>query len=127
MLTIRTFSYPFRLGATSFPQEAETDEDAIKSSLIQIVTTGKRERVMRRGFGCDALAMVFENTNDLFRRRAEREIRSSIAEWEPRVRVNAVTIEVGDELTEPGRVRIIINYTIVLSGQTGTLVVVGVT
>lgn len=126
MLTIRTFSFPFRLGGTSFPQEAETDEDAIKSSLIQIVTTGKRERVMRRRFGCNALAMVFENTNDLFRRRAEREIRSAIAEWEPRVRVNAVVVEAGDELTEPGRVRITIDYTIVLSGNTDTVIVEGV-
>ncbi len=126
MLTIRTFSFPFRLGATSFPQEAETDDDAIKSSLIQIVTTGKGERVMRRAFGCNAFAMVFENTNELFRRRAESELRSSIAEWEPRVRVDAIVIEAGDELTEPGRVRVTIAYTNILSNKAGTVTVEGV-
>lgn len=126
MPTIRTFSFPFRSGGTSFPQQAETDADAIKSSLIQIVITGKGERVMRTGFGCDAFAMVFENTTDLFRRAAEREIRSSIAEWEQRVLVNDVIIEIGDELTEPGRVRITIDYTITLTGSTDTLTVDGV-
>ena len=126
MPTILTFSFPFRSGNTSFPQRAATDEDAIKSSLIQIVTTGKGERVMRSGFGCDAFAMVFENTDSLFRRKAEREIRSSVQQWEPRVRLNAVVIEAGDELNEPGRVRITLDYTIILSGIQGRVTVEGV-
>jgi phage baseplate assembly protein W len=126
MPTILTFSFPFRSGNTSFPQRADTDEEAIKSSLIQIVTTGKGERVMRSGFGCDAFAMVFENTDSLFRRKAEREIRSSVAQWEPRVRINAVIIEDGDEITEPGRVRITIDYSIVLSGDQDRVTIEGV-
>ena len=81
---------------------------------------------MRSGFGCDAFAMVFENTNSLFRRKAEREIRSAISQWEPRVRLNAVVIESGDELNEPGRVRIIIDYLIILSGEQGKVTVEGV-
>jgi phage baseplate assembly protein W len=126
MPTILTFSFPFRKGGSSFPQQSGTDEDAIKSSLVQIVTTGKGERVMRNGFGCDAFAMVFENNDALFRRKAEREIRSSVAEWEPRVRLSGVIVEAGDELTEPGRVRITIAYTIVLSGQPDSVTVEGV-
>ncbi len=126
MLTVRTFSFPFRLGGTSFPPEALTDDGAIQASLLPISTTGKNERVMRNGFGCDAFAMVFENNNALFRRNAEREVRSAIAEWEPRVRVTAVVVEAGDELTEPGRVRITIDYTNLLTGRTGTVTVVGV-
>lgn len=126
MQTIRTFSFPFRSGNTSFPQAVEDDEDAIKSSLIQIVTTGKNERVMRNGFGCQALAMVFENNNELFRRNAEREIRSSISTWEPRVRVNDVVVEPGDELTESGRVRITIDYTIILTGEPDRVTIEGV-
>jgi phage baseplate assembly protein W len=126
MPTILTFSFPFRSGNTSFPQSADTDEEAIKSSLIQIVTTGKGERVMRSEFGCDAFAMVFENTDSLFRRKAEREIRSSVAQWEPRVRINAVVIEDGDEITEPGRVRITIDYSIILSGDQDRVTIEGV-
>jgi phage baseplate assembly protein W len=126
MPTIFTFSFPFRSGDTSFPQRSDTDEDAIKSSLIQIVTTGKGERVMRGGFGCDAFAMVFENTDSLFRRKAEREIRSSVSRWEPRVRIDAVAVEAHDELNEPGRVRITIDYTIVLSGEQDKVTVEGV-
>ena len=126
MPTILTFSFPFRSGGTSFPQQAETDRDAIKSSLIQIVTTGKGERVMRRRFGCDAFAMVFESANEIFRRNAEREVRSSIVDWEPRVRLDAVTIEAGDDITEPGRVRITIAYTIIITGQQDTVIVDGV-
>jgi len=126
MLTIRTFSFPFRSGGTSFPQQAATDEEAIESSLIQIVTTGRNERVMRSSFGCDAFAMVFENTNELFRRSAERDIRAAITQWEPRVRIEGVIVEVGDELTEPGRVRITVQYTIVLSNTQDSLVVEGI-
>ena len=126
MLTIRTFSFPFRSGGTSFPQQSETDADAIKSSLIQIVTTGKGERVMRTGFGCDAFGWIFENNTALFRRAAERDVRSSISEWEPRVRVDAVVVEAGDELTEPGQVRITIDYTITLTGESDVLTVDGI-
>ena len=81
---------------------------------------------MRSGFGCNAFAMVFENTDTLFRRKAEREIRASIQQWEPRVRLNAVAIEAGDELNEPGRVRITIDYSIILSGEQDRVTVEGV-
>jgi len=126
MLTIRTISFPFRSGRTAFPQQAISDEDAIKSSLIQIVTTGRGERVMRSGFGCDALAMVFESNNSLFRRNAEREIRSAISTWEPRARVDAVVVEAGTALNEPGRVRITIDYTIILTNTPQKVTIEGV-
>lgn len=95
------------------------------SSVIQIITTGKNERIMRPTFGCDAFSFVFENDTDDFRRMVEREVRTSLAQFEPRIRVDAVTVESGDDITEPGQILITIYYTIIATQQPQAVSIVG--
>lgn len=121
--TIRTISFPFRKGDFAFPQVA-TDADAIRASIIQIITTTKGERVMRPDFGCNAFSYVFENNGSDFRINAEREVRQSIAKWERRVRVNSVNIS-SNEITEPGQILIDIVYTILSTGEVSSATVAG--
>lgn len=118
-----SFAFPFRRGPLSFPQVA-TDADAIKASVIQIVTTTRGERVMRPDFGCNAFSYVFENNGQDFRLNAEREIRQSLSKWERRIRVDSVGISSND-ITEPGQILIQITYTILSTGEVETTAVAG--
>lgn len=124
MPTIYGIAFPFAAGTQSFPNPA-FDQDAIQASVIQIITTGKGERIMRPDFGCNAFSFVFENDSDDFQRMVEREIRSSLARWEPRIRVNAVVVQSGDAITEPGQVLITIYYTVIATQQTQSVSVAG--
>ena len=123
MARIRSFAFPFRQGQLAFPKEA-TDADAIKASVIQIVTTQRGERVMRPDFGCNAFSYVFENNSEDFRVNVEREIRQALTKWEPRVRVDGVTIT-SDDVTEPGQILISITYTITATGEVQNATVAG--
>ena len=120
---IRSFAFPFRVGELSFPKSA-TDTDAIKASVIQIVTTMRGERVMRPDFGCNAFSYVFENNSQEFRVNAEREIRQSLSKWERRIRVDSVNIS-SDDIVEPGQILIDISYTILSTGEVATTRVAG--
>lgn len=123
-MTIRSIAFPFREGDLSFPNEA-TDKDAIKASLIQIVCTGRGDRVMRPDFGCNAFSYVFESDSNMFRTNVEREVRTALATWEPRISVDGVAVESGNEVTEPGQIIITIYYTIRASGLSDSVSMAG--
>ena len=72
-MSIKGFFFPFGPGNAAFPAEAE-EEDVIRASVIQILTTGYGERVMRPDFGCNAFSYVFENDNELLQVVIEREV-----------------------------------------------------
>ena len=120
---IRSFAFPFRIGELAFPKQS-FDTDAIKASVIQIVTTMRGERVMRPDFGCNAFSYVFENNSQEFRVNAEREIRQALSKWEPRIRVDVVSVS-SDDITEPGQILIDISYTILSTGEAATATVAG--
>ena len=123
-MTIRSIEFPFVEGDLSFPKGA-LDQAAIRASLIQVVCTGRGERVMRPNFGCNAFSYVFESNTGMFRNNVEREIRMAVAAWEPRVEVNEVRIETGDGVSEPGQMIISIFYTIRASGLSDSVTVAG--
>jgi len=120
---IRSFSFPFKKGVLAFPRQA-TDAEAIKASVIQIVTTQRGERIMRPDFGCNAFSYVFENNGEDFRTNTEREIRLAITKWETRVRVDSVRITT-DDISEPGQTLISIVYTITSTGEVDSVSVAG--
>ena len=111
MAYLTGIAFPFTQGVQSFPAKA-TDEEVIKASVIQIVTTGIGERIMRPDFGCNALMYVFENLSDDMSLDIEREIRRALARWEPRVSVDMVDVREGSD-TEPGQILVSIFYTII--------------
>jgi len=121
---IRSIAFPFRKGDLSFPKQS-TNAEAIKSSIIQILTTNKGERIMRPTFGSNAFSYVFESNNEDFRTNVEREVRQAITKWEPRVRVDSVIVSEDDQITEPGQIIITIVYTIVTSGEIDSTTIAG--
>lgn len=121
--TVRSIAFPFKQGDLSFPKAAN-DADAIRASVIQIITTQRGERLMRPDFGCNAFSYVFENNNDAFRIDVEREVRQSLSKWEPRIRVDSVSVET-DDLIEPGQILIDVVYTILATGEVTSVTVAG--
>jgi phage baseplate assembly protein W len=88
----RGIKFPFQRGPTSFPRQA-TDEELINDALIQLILTSVGERVMRPGAGSNALALVFENNDEILASLLRTEIYGVIAKYEPRVTVSDVLIE----------------------------------
>ena len=84
-------AFPFQKGSLAFPREV-TDADLIKQSLIQIVMTPKKSRVMRPNFGTNVLSYIFESNNAILSTLIRREVINAILTYEPRVRLNAVGV-----------------------------------
>jgi phage baseplate assembly protein W len=111
MATFRGIAFPFGKSSTSFPAAVE-DEELIRQSIVQIVTTAVGERVMRPDFGSSAMSYVFENNNDLLAELIREEITTSVSKFEPRAIVRDVqTIRDNNEVT------ITIIYVVVLTGK----------
>ena len=111
----RAISFPFRRGPTEFPQSA-TDNDLIKQSLVQIVMTGRGERVMRPSVGTNVVAYLFENVGPELEGTIRREIAGAIAAFEPRVRVQAIKLTTTDTTVD-----VLIAYTVITTNQNQTL------
>lgn len=123
MATLLSIYFPFQPGVAAFPRAA-SDEDAIKASIIQILMTKKGERPMRPTFGTLIWDFVFENDSDSFREGIEREVRSALSEWEPRIAVNQVLVESGS-ISEPDQMLVTVFYTILATGQRDSAMVAG--
>lgn len=123
MPTLLSIYFPFQTGVSTFPRAA-SDEDAIKASIIQILMTRKGERPHRPTFGTEIWDLVFENDSDALRENVEREVRTALAQWEPRIVVNHVVTESGD-INEPDQMLVTIYYTIISSGRTDSVMVAG--
>lgn len=112
------FSFPFRKGASSFPEVA-TDNDLIKQSLIQLVLTGAGERLMRPNVGSSAFAYIFEDNDDLLQNRAEADISVLVNTYEPRVALLGVQVVRGnlDLESEATTITITLSYVVLATRQ----------
>lgn len=119
-------AFPFKKSSTSFPAAA-SDEDLIQQSIVQIVTTGRNQRVMRPDFGCNAYAFVFENNDLILQETMRAEVMTSIAKFEPRVIVQSViTKPVAPDATNPSdevEIEITINYIIIATRKTQSVTI----
>jgi uncharacterized protein len=88
----RGILFPFQRGATSFPAAA-TDDDLIRSSIVQLLMTSAGERVMRPDLGSNVHNMIFENNDVVLANLARAEVQGVLAKFEPRVQVLDVQIE----------------------------------
>lgn len=113
-------AFPFTKGKTSLPAAAK-DADLVKQSLVQIIMTGKRERVMRPDFGCNAQRFVFENNDDLLGELIRTEVSASVERFEPRVILRDVLVT---RETEKGHVVVTLEYVLVATRQQDTVTIV---
>ena len=89
----------------------QTDTEAIRQSIINILTTNRGERPFLPAFGASLFGKpLFENFNSISRVSLRQDITFAIENWEPRVQVNNVEFE---DFPEQHRLKITILYTII--------------
>jgi len=71
-------------------------EDDVEQAIGLILETARRERVMLPDFGSDLGQMVFGPNSPVVQRTVENMVRAALAEWEPRISVEAVTARAGE-------------------------------
>lgn len=90
--------------------EMVSDEKDIEQSLRIILFTTLGERIMRPDFGSNLNDSVFESIDSVTLNTLEDNIRHAILEFEPRIALNKVSLEVKD--IYDGVLNINIDYTI---------------
>jgi phage baseplate assembly protein W len=63
------------------------DDEAIRQSLMLLISTRPGERVMRPEYGCDLARLVFSPIDDTTAGLAIHFVRQAVERWEPRVEV----------------------------------------
>jgi phage baseplate assembly protein W len=95
---------PDQTGSLGYNEGGQNVEQSIRVILL----TRLGERVMRPDFGCKAGQMVFAPGSAQNLRLLELSARDALRDWEPRIDVDAVTVE-----AEPGaenRIKVDIEY-----------------
>jgi phage baseplate assembly protein W len=63
------------------------DDEAIRQSLLMLISTRPGERVMRPEYGCDLHRLVFSPNDDTTAGLAIHFVRQAVERWEPRVEI----------------------------------------
>lgn len=108
-------AFPFQAGETAIPAPV-TDAELVRQSLLQLVQTPRGERVMRPNYGCNVQQFVFESNNEALGQLLRTEISAAITRWEPRARVDNISISRTDSA-----LAITILYTVVTTQTQSTL------
>jgi phage baseplate assembly protein W len=92
----RGFRFPFKPDASGRLSYVSGDEE-IRQSVWLIVTTARRERVMREDFGCGLYDLVFDANTAALHGLVQENIRAALVRWEPRIDVLGVRAEAAGE------------------------------
>jgi uncharacterized protein len=85
-------------------------DENVGQSLYLLLSTGWGERIMRPRFGTNARELVFAPGSPANLTALEHSIRNAVRDYEPRVRLTAVTVTPDPE--EPERVDVEVAYTV---------------
>jgi Bacteriophage baseplate protein W len=116
-----------------------SDNEAIRQSLLLLISTRPGERVMRPLYGCDLDRLVFSPNDDTTAGLAMHLVQQAVGRWEPRVevlRVDASRAPVppltdGDSPDRPSpdlhdhssQLVIVLDYRVRATGRTGQVVI----
>jgi phage baseplate assembly protein W len=95
--------------------------DAVRQSLLLLLTTRPGERVMRPSYGCPLHRLIFSPNDHTTAGLAMHYVRQAIERWEPRVEILRVTAEQADE--DPERLHVGLDYEVRATRQRDTIVV----
>jgi uncharacterized protein len=91
----------------------------VEQSIWLILETEPGERIMRPAFGCGLRRFLMAPNTVATRALIRREVANALAVWEPRIQVQQLSVEAGDD---PALVLITIDYVHVRDGRPGNLV-----
>jgi hypothetical protein len=87
------FAFPVRVDDNGRLVRA-VDTAVIDRSITLILSTARGERLMRPDFGSDLHTFLFKPLNQLNRTRMATAVKQALEQWEPRIRVLSVQVEV---------------------------------
>lgn len=88
----RGMSFPPRVDANGRIQSSEGEEN-VRESIRVILLTELEERVRLPQFGGSLGRFLFQPNSPPVRHQIQERIQSALATWEPRIRVEAVSVE----------------------------------
>lgn len=104
-------AFPFKNSVDGFFVDMnKTTKDAIKSSLMHLITTRKGERYYLPDFGTDLMRFIFEPNDGITEAAIIEDIKTTVSLYIPKLKVNSVTITRDDEIGYTAKVRI--DYTV---------------
>lgn len=106
----RGWSFPPNFDADTQGVDMTERNDDIRKSLHILLTTSVGERVMLPKYGCNLEEWLFASLDTTTKTLIKDRIRTSILYFEPRIDVNRIEIDPGNELE--GELLIEIDYTV---------------
>lgn len=93
--------------------------EAVRQSLLLLLTTIPGERVMRPTYGCPLHRLIFSPNDHTTAGLAMHYVRQAIERWEPRVEILSVTAEQSAE--DPDRLHVGLDYEVRATRQRESL------
>jgi len=91
------FTFQRRSGGTQISTATSSDHAHIHESIRQILGTRKGERFLRPNFGTELHKLIFEPNNRILYGLIRHEVITVLDEWEPRIIVTDVVINISDD------------------------------
>jgi phage baseplate assembly protein W len=112
------WSFPVAAGPDGGLDLAE-GPDKVMQSIRIILETEPGERIMRPTFGCGLRRYLMKPNTVATRSLMEQDVARALAAWEPRIRLDRVSVTPGDD---PALVLVAISYVHVRDGRPGNFV-----
>ena len=97
------------------------DDEAIRQSLLMLISTRPGERVMRPEYGCDLHRLVFSPNDDTTAGLAIHFVRQAVERWEPRVEI--LRVDANRDPYEATRLAIVLDYRVRATLQADSIAV----
>jgi phage baseplate assembly protein W len=114
----RSIAFPPRIGSDGRVAWSEGSQN-IRESIQIILQTEIGERLMLSSFGAGLRSFLFEPNTVANRRQIQEQVESALRQWEPRIRVQEVTVEANPD--DPQQVTIALTYALVTTGASDRL------
>ncbi|MCP3063927.1 GPW/gp25 family protein [Myxococcus sp. K38C18041901] len=92
----------------------------IRESLWVLLSTSLGERTMLPNYGCELRTMVFRGVNTTLTRQIQDYVQQAILYWEPRIVVDAVTVQ--KDASVEGLLTITVSYVVTQTNSRSNLV-----
>lgn len=112
----RGFGFPLRVGPDG-RLVWSAGEANVRESLRLILLTGQGERLRRPTLGAGLERFLFEPNTPATWRAIEENIRRSLERWEPRLKIEAITVGADPDNAEAALATLA--FTLVATGQAG--------
>lgn len=115
----RGLAFPVRPSERTRELPVATGAEKVRQAILLVLETEPGERVMRPSFGCGLRRYLAKPNTTATRALLQRDVELALATWEPRIRLQSVRVEPGED---PSLVTIAIDYLHARDGSPGNLV-----